>query len=146
MSDLPFRILPEVTDLNRAFWTGGATGSLQFLCCRTCGYLIHPPAPICPRDLGKDLAPHTVSGLATVATYTVNHQPWMPGPDLPYVVAIVEIDEQPSLRLTTNIVGCAADEVHIGMRVRAVFEHRQAANGDDVWIPQFAPVAAASAE
>ena len=37
------------------------------------------------------LAPEAVSGRARVVSFTVNHQPWMPGPDLPYVVAIVEI-------------------------------------------------------
>lgn len=96
MSELPFRILPLVTDTNRHFWASGADGQLRFLSCDDCGYLIHPPAPICPRDLSKKLSPRAVSGNATVATFTINHQPWMPGPDLPYVVAIVEIDEQPS--------------------------------------------------
>lgn len=144
MSDLPFRILPEITDLNRPFWTSGSTGALQFLCCNLCGYFIHPPAPMCPRDLRKDIAPRAVSGRATVATFTINHQPWMPGPELPYVVAIVELDEQPGLRLTTNIVHCAPEEVHIGMQVQVVFEHRPVANGDDVWIPMFEPVTGAT--
>ena len=34
----------------------------------------------------------------------------MPGPELPYVVAIVEIVEQPSVRLTTNLVNCPHDD------------------------------------
>ena len=84
-----------------------------------------------------------VSGRATVATFTVNYQPWMPGPDLPYVVAIVEIEEQPSVRLTTNIVNCPPEDVHIGMKVQVVFEHRD--DGDeDVWIPQFEPAVGAT--
>lgn len=139
MSELPFRILPEVTDQNRAFWTSGGSGALHFLCCDDCGYFVHPPTPICPRDLSKNLHARPVSGRATVVTFTVNHQPWMPGPELPYVVAIVEIAEQPSLRLTTNIVHCPPHEVHVGMRVRVVFEHRPVVDGDDVWIPLFEP-------
>jgi uncharacterized OB-fold protein len=75
-----------------------------------------------------------VSGRATVATFTVNHQPWIPGFDPPYVVAMVEIEEQPSVRLTTNIVGCRPEEVRIGMPVQVLFEHH-----DDVWIPLFEP-------
>jgi uncharacterized OB-fold protein len=138
MSELPFRILPHVTDSNRHFWTSGADGQLRFLSCEDCGYLIHPPAPICPRDLSKKLSPRAVSGDATVATFTINHQPWMPGPDLPYVVAIVEIDEQPSVRLTTNIVNCSPDDVYIGMRVHVVFEHRRDRD-QDIWIPLFEP-------
>lgn len=49
-------------------------------------------------------------------------------------MAIVEIEEQPSVRLTTNIVNCAVDDVHIGMQVKVLFDHRQ-----DVWLPLFEP-------
>jgi uncharacterized OB-fold protein len=135
---VPFRILPRVTDRNRHFWTGGGHGELRFLRCRDCGTYVHPPAPLCPRDHSKRLEPEAVSGKATVATFTVNHQPWMPGPELPYVVAIVEIAEQPDVRLTTNIVHCAPGEVRIGMPVRVVFEHHPDAGGD-VWLPLFEP-------
>lgn len=135
MSEAPFRVLPRLDDDNEFFWTSGADGKLRFLRCTTCGYYVHPPAPICPRCLTKSVAPETVSGRATVATFTVNHQPWMPTYDPPYVIALVEIDEQPSVRLMTNIVECDPDDVHIGMAVEVVFEHN-----DDVWIPLFRPV------
>ncbi len=130
----PFRVLPRITEANEFFWTSGADGRLRFLRCEHDGTLVHPPAPVCPVCLRKDLAPSPVSGRATVATYTVNHQPWIPGFDPPYVVAIVEIEEQPSVRLTTNIVDCAPDDVTIGMPVEVTFEHH-----DDVWLPLFRP-------
>ncbi len=76
-----------------------------------------------------------VSGRAVVATFTLNHQPWVPSPDHPYCIAIVEIEEQPGLRLMTNVVGCAPEEVEIGMPVEVVFEQH-----DDVWFPLFQPV------
>jgi uncharacterized OB-fold protein len=75
-----------------------------------------------------------VSGRATVVSCTVNHQQWEPGLPVPYVLALVELDEQADVRLVTNIVGCPVDEVHIGMRVRAVFEQHE-----DVWVPLFEP-------
>lgn len=134
----PFRILPRLTDLNRAFWTGGADGELRFLRCRACGYLNHPPTPICPRCHAKDLAPEAVSGRATLHTYTVNHQPWMPGPELPYVVAIVELPEQEGLRLTTNLVHCELDEIEIGMPVRVTFERHDDGDGA-IYVPLFEP-------
>ncbi|MCZ7531371.1 MAG: Zn-ribbon domain-containing OB-fold protein [Acidimicrobiia bacterium] len=137
-TDKPFRILPRIDDLNRAFWTGGERGELVFLRCQSCGYFVHPPVPFCPSCEGRELAPEPVSGRATVHTFTINHQPWMPGPELPYVVAIVEIAEQADLRLTTNIVGCPPGDVEIGMAVQVVFEHY-----DDVWIPLFEPFVAA---
>jgi uncharacterized OB-fold protein len=71
-------------------------------------------------------------------TYSINHQPWMPGPELPYVVAIVEIEEVPEVRLTTNIVNCAPDDVQSGLPVQVVFE-RHADEPDDVYLPLFEP-------
>jgi uncharacterized OB-fold protein len=131
----PFRLLPRVTDENRFFWTSGADGRLRFLRCDECGTYVHPPSPICPECLSKALSPAAVSGRATVATFTINHQPWIPGYDPPYVIAIVEIDEQPSVRLMTNIVGCSPDDVRIGMPLQVTFEAY-----DDVWLPYFEPV------
>jgi uncharacterized OB-fold protein len=137
-ADVPFRILPELTARNRHFWTGGGRGELTFLRCNACAKWIHPPIPICPECHSKDLAPRAVSGRATVHTYSINHQPWMPGPAVPFVVAIVEIEEDPSVRLTTNIVGCRPEDVRIGMPVRVTFEHHADPQGD-VWLPLFEP-------
>ena len=134
MADKPFRVLPRVTPENEHFWRGGRQGELRFLRCRACRCYIHPPAPLCPRCLSRDVAPEAVSGRARLATYTVNHQPWYPGLDPPYVIAIVEIEEQPDVRLMTNIVNCEVDRVEIGMRVTVTFEEHE-----DVWIPLFEP-------
>ncbi|MDT7775582.1 MAG: uncharacterized protein QOC67_4506, partial [Pseudonocardiales bacterium] len=73
-------------------------------------------------------------GLGTVHTFTVNHQQWVPG-QAPYVIAIVRLDEQEDLQLTTNVCGCDWAEVTVGMRVRVCFLHR-----NDVWYPLFEPV------
>ena len=88
---------------------------------------------MCPRCLSRDLGPEAVSGRGHVETFTVNHQQWIPGSD-PYIIAWVSIDEQPDVRLTTNLVGVEPEDVHVGMPVRVVFEHN-----DDVWIPLFTP-------
>jgi uncharacterized OB-fold protein len=137
----PFRVLPRITPDNEHFWRGGADGELRFLRCQDCGYWIHPPAPICPMCLSKDVAPEAVSGRGVLHTFTVNHQPWYPDLDPPYVIAIVALDEQDGLRLTTNIVNAAVDDVAIGMRVRVVFEEY-----DDVYLPMFEPDPGTSAE
>ena len=95
-----------------------------------------PPSPRCPECLSKELVVEAVSGRASVLTYTLNHQEWVPAPDHPYVIAIVEIEEQAGLRLMTNIVNCEPEAVSIGMLVRVVFEQH-----DDVHIPLFEPAA-----
>ena len=126
-------MLPVIDDENRFFWTSGADGTLRFLRCQQCRLWLHPPGPRCPACLGKDLAPEAVSGRGEVFSFTVNHQPWDGGTE-PYVIALVALPEQEGLRLTTNIVGCAIEDVSIGMAVQVVFEQR-----DEVWFPLFAP-------
>ena len=105
------------------FWHSGADGILRFQTCASCGYRTHPAGPVCARCLSTDLAYQPVSGLATVLTFTVNVQQWNPGQE-PYVIAIVGIDEQDDLRLTTNIIECDPWSVAVGDRVSVAFVER----------------------
>jgi uncharacterized OB-fold protein len=135
MNEPSFRILPAVGPDNEHFWKGGAQGELRFLRCEACRTYVHPPTPLCPECLGRELAPEAVSGRATVYSYTVNHQPWIPGFDPPYLVAIVDIEEQAGLRLTTNLVRCEIEDAAIGLPVRVCFEERD----EGIFIPLFEP-------
>ena len=103
--------IPQINDENRAFWTGGADGELRFMRCSACGYYLHPPSPRCPECWSDDVAPEAVSGRGTVYTYTINRQQWMPGLEVPFVLAVVELDEQPGLRLIAARRRLRADEV-----------------------------------
>lgn len=131
------RVLPVLLNENEKFWTGGAEGLLYIDKCDDCGRFQHPPSPVCRSCRGSNLTPTPVSGRATVATFTVNVQPWFPELDLPYVIAMVELEEDASIRLTTAIVGVDPDEVRIGMPVAVEFHQV-----DDVWLPLFASVEA----
>ena len=64
----------------------------------------------------------------------MNEQQFHPEVPPPYVIAIVELDEQTDLRLPTNIVGCESGELRCGLPVRVVFEQH-----DDVYVPLFTP-------
>lgn len=134
------RLLPRLSDDNTFFWTSGAQGVLTFLHCNACQFFIHPPGPICPRCLSRDVAPQAVSGRGRVATYSVNYQQWIPGSD-PYIIAWVSIDEQPDVRLTTNLIDVEPEDVRVDMAVEVVFEHI-----DDVYIPLFRPASAPNAQ
>lgn len=117
-----FRLLPALDDHNRHFWTGGREGELRMLRCAACRAWVHPPAPRCPDCLATQLAPEATTGRGRVHSFTVNHQPWNPLIPVPYIVALVELDDQPGLRLMTNIVGCEPDEVLIDHPVDVGFE------------------------
>ncbi len=126
--------LPRITPETGFFWTAGATGRLSLLRCESCGRWLHPPTPDCLACGSSAVSPQPVSGHATVWTYTVNYQPFLPSIEPPYALAIVALDEQDDLHLTTRIVGCDPESVHIGMRVQVQFDRH-----GDVYLPLFAP-------
>ncbi len=141
MSKTMKRPLPQLTDSNRFFWTSGEDGKLRFLKCSDCDNIIHPPVPVCDKCLSRRQDVTEVSGRATLVGVTVNHQMWIPSIEPPYVIGLVEIEEQPSVRLTTNIVDCAEQDLEIGMSLEVGFEHYE-----DVFLPVFRPAVGAAPE
>ncbi|MEZ5140453.1 MAG: OB-fold domain-containing protein [Acidimicrobiales bacterium] len=133
MTDAPFRVLPALDDDNRFFWTSGADGRLRFQRCQACGYWLHPPAPYCPSCGRREVAPEAVSGRGQVWSFTINHHPWDGSPE-PWNIVLVELDEQPGLRLTSNLIGVPDEAIEIGMRVRVAFDER-----DGIFFPLFEP-------
>lgn len=127
---------PALSKENEAFWTGGRDQQLLIVRCQSCRTFIHPPVAVCRVCRSVDVRPEPVSGDAVVFSYTVNHQRWSDTITEPYVVAVVELVEQPGLRLTTNL-DCPIDDVHIGLDVRVGFVPL-----DDVWLPIFRPLPA----
>jgi len=128
------RTLPELNDVNRPFWTGGAEGQLLIQRCSACRLWVHPPTNAC-QHCGGDLREQAVLGTGTIFTFTVNHQQYHPDVQPPYVIAIVVLDEQEDLRLPTNIVNADPGELWCGQPVRVLFEP----NGE-VYVPVFEPV------
>ncbi|MEB3019546.1 thiolase C-terminal domain-containing protein [[Mycobacterium] crassicus] len=130
----PGRPLPTITPENEFFWTAGADGVLRLQECGDCSALIHPPQPVCRYCRGTNMGVRDVSGRATLAGFTVNHRFSLPGMPAPYVVAQVAIDEDPRVRLTTNIIDCDPERLELGQQVDVTFEQH-----DDVWLPLFRP-------
>ncbi len=130
----PFRVLPSYTEDEAAFWHGGEHGELRIQHCNDCKRWNHPAVPICPHCLSRNVAAKPVSGRGTVYSYTINVQPWNPTFAHPYVIAVIELEEQADLRIVSNVYDCAVTDVQIGMPVTVFFEH-----WDDVWLPLFRP-------
>jgi uncharacterized OB-fold protein len=127
------RIPPPINDVTRPFWTGGANGELLIQHCDDCEKWVHPPSDKCP-GCGGSLDARPVSGSGTVFTFTINRHQYHPAVPPPYVVAIVELAEQPGLRFTTNIVNCDLEAIGIGMPVHVLFEQ-----AGEAWVPVFEP-------
>jgi uncharacterized OB-fold protein len=122
MTEHPRRAFPAFSQANHHFWCGGKDGSLHILRCGDCGHWIHPYAARCPSCRSANIAPQPVSGRGTVAGFTVNHQQWQPDFAVPYVVAIVELEEQSDVRLMTNMPRTPIEDVKVGMLVKVYFE------------------------
>jgi uncharacterized OB-fold protein len=127
-----------VLDLDTAtFWTGGAHGKLMIHRCQDCGYRVHPPTSFCPSCESRAVEAEAVSGRGVIVSMTVNHKQWLPGLKVPYILALVAIEEQHDVRLATNIQGAPVESIAIGQTVEVFFEQV-----DDIWVPLFRPVAA----
>jgi uncharacterized OB-fold protein len=126
------RKLPALNADNRAFWQGGEHDELLIQHCPHCARFIHPPGPVCPVCTASDVVPRAVSGKGRVLSFTVNHQAWNSELTVPYCVALIELAEQPGLRLVSNVVDMTPETVYIGMPVKVRF-----LACDDVWLPLF---------
>jgi len=129
------RKLPVLNQETGFFWTAGASGALLIQRCEHCQRYQHPPQLQCSNCHSSRLAPAPVSGRGRVASFTVNHQPWLPGLEAPFIFAAIELAEQAELYVFSNVL-THVDQVRIGMPVRVCFEQH-----DDVWLPLFRPEA-----
>jgi len=114
--------LPRVDEEGRGYWEALVRHELYFQRCAECATNIFPPRALCPACLSSATTWVRASGRGTVYSFTVTHQNQAPGfrESLPYVLAVVQLDEGP--RMMTNIVGCAPDAVQIGMAVQVEYE------------------------
>ena len=111
-----------VADIDSAaFWDGLRRHELVILRCGECRTWVHPPQASCPRCLSLSLTPEPVSGRGAVYSFTVANREFAPGIKPPYVVGLVDLEEQESLRIVTNLVNVAIGDVRIGMAVRVLF-------------------------
>jgi uncharacterized OB-fold protein len=118
------------------FWDAAREHRLVIQRCDDCAFYIHWPEVYCPRCGSERLSASEVSGRGTVYTFTIVQHVFHPGfaDDVPYSLALIELEEQPGLRVVANIVDCPNDAVRIGMPVEVTF-----APAEDVVLPFFRP-------
>ena len=127
--------LPEITDDNRPFWEGCKRHELLIQKCSGCGQVRHT-SPICPECWSTEFQWVQAGGRGKVYTWTVFHQSHHPAfePDLPYNVAIVELEEGP--RMLTNLVGIANEGIQADMAVEITWDDVT----DEITLPKFKPI------
>lgn len=134
--------IPLPTPTTQPYWDGTARGELRVQRCVTTGRLFAYPRRFSPFVVGGEVEWVPVSGRGTLYSYVINH---LPGPgyadEVPYVIAIVELEEGPRMLANLLEVEPTPEAVTIGMPLRAVFEPR-----GDLTIVQFVPDAGVPTE
>ncbi|MCV7435366.1 bifunctional MaoC family dehydratase N-terminal/OB-fold nucleic acid binding domain-containing protein [Mycolicibacterium bacteremicum] len=109
---------PSSSRDTKFFWDGVNAHELRIQR-RPDGTLQHPPVPAVWADK-DDPADYVVSsGKGTVFSYVVHHAPKVPGRTLPFVIALVELEE--GVRMLGELRGVDAAQVKIGMPVSATY-------------------------
>lgn len=118
------RIRPRPTPLTEPFWTAAQRRELVLQQCGDCRRFTQPPREQCGQCGCTRFSFERVSGRGRVETFSVVHRTFAPGfaDRTPYVIAWVELDEQPGLRMFGNVLDFDTDRVRIGMPVEVTFE------------------------
>ncbi len=128
--------LPQSTPWSKPFWEGCKKHELLIQKCQDCQKYIFYPKMFCPDCLSSNLKWVKSSGKGKVYSYMVvySYQPTEFDEDLPYVVAIIELEE--GVRLMSDVIGCPPETVNCDMKVGVVFDDVT----EEVTLPKFKPV------
>ena len=118
----PTRPLPQFSALSRPYWEGCRRHELVIQRCSSCSSFMFYPRATCPTCGSKHLVWRTVSGDATLFAFTIARRAThrLLSDRVPYVIAVVELDEGP--RLTSTVVDAPFDNLATGLRLKVDFE------------------------
>ena len=124
---------PVVNRDTEYFWAGMAAGELRVWRCGACGLLRHPPGPMCPRCSATRPEYLLASGRGEIYSYVVHHHPPVPGRELPFVVALVALEE--GVRVLGELRDTDPAGVRVGLPVEIVFDRVD----DELTLPAWRP-------
>lgn len=125
--------LPEPSPWSKPYWDYCKQHKLYIQQCTHCEQFIMYPKLFCPHCLSENFHWVESSGNGKVYSYTIvrNNPPSSFAEDLPYVIAVVELEE--NVRMLTNIIGCDIEKITCGSAVKVVFEDVT----EDITVPKF---------
>ncbi len=112
------------------FWDGVNAHELRIQR-RPDGGLQHPPVPAIWQDKQAPVDYVVASGKGTVFSFVVHHAPKVPGRTLPFVIALIELEE--GVRMLGELRGVDPADVEIGMAVRATYIDFPANDAGPAW-------------
>lgn len=127
--------VPTPDALTAPYWKAAVDGRLLIQRCQACGAYQFYPRAHCTSCGADGPAWHEATGRGVVHTFSVVHRNGSPGfaDEVPYVFAIVELEEGP--RMTANVLDVDPEDVVVGMPVEVTFTPIS----DEIALPQFKP-------
>lgn len=116
--DVQEQIRPVASQETEFFWEGARLGELRIQRLQD-GSVRHPPIPAIWQDKAEPIDYVVASGKGTVFSYVVHHAPKVPGRTLPFVVALVELEE--GVRMLGELRGIDPSDVEVGLDVEVEF-------------------------
>lgn len=113
--------VPRPSAYTQHFWDGCRERELRYQRCTACGTVQLIPRTVCTQCHGSDLQWHRSAGRGVILSYTnVYRAPTAAfKADLPYVIALIDMDE--GWRLMSHVRGGPTPAVTVGTRVRIDF-------------------------
>lgn len=110
---------PIITPDTAHYWEGLNKREVLIQKCSSCGKLRHPPGPMCPSCRSLDWHTIKAGGKGTIHSFTIIHQPKLPGFDYPLPVVLVDLEE--GVRLLANLIDADPAEVAVGRAITLDF-------------------------
>lgn len=144
IQDIP---LPATDDpVDAPFWQGALQSKLLIQRCAECREMRFPPRPMCPHCQCRACDWLEVSGRGRIWSFTAPQSPLLPAFEAlrPYVTALVELEEDPRLRVIGPVLsgpdgeiqGVEGSQVHIGQPVSVAFRQFAEDVAMPCWVPQ----------
>lgn len=127
-------LLPQPDEHSAPFWEGCLAGELRVQRCAQCDRPRMPPRPMCPHCGSFEHRWEATSGRGRIWSFVVPHPPLLPAYEelLPYVVAVVELQEDPTIRFVGMVRGIAdPDAIAVGDPVTVTFDP----HSEDIAVP-----------
>ena len=141
LEGVPLPDLERVPDYERGFWEGARAGELRIQRCADCGRFRNLPTPMCPECSSLAYDWTQVSGRGFVYSFVIVRHPVHPAirekGQTPYNICMIELEEQEGLRVCSNVLEVAPEDIIIDMPVRVSF--MPAVDDPDVVLPVFLP-------
>jgi uncharacterized OB-fold protein len=127
--------IPRPDDATQGYWDAAKRGALEIQCCAACGHRRFPPRPMCPRCRSFEASWAPMSGRGQIYSWVICHPPLLPAfvERAPLAVVLVELEDDPSIRIVGNLLDIPESEIEIGLPVEVCFEEIS----PDVTLPQW---------